>query len=132
ITHVELRILLGRWHRILITPVMMIQVITTYMFFDRHWNKMTTRLAFAVSDEVSIMVASARKNAPEVQLEKLGRFSNRYLDVRVEYMSHGLLPDKHNLGRGPIWETSMAKKLRSELAAQIPEPFVIHTKDESG
>jgi two-component system osmolarity sensor histidine kinase EnvZ len=124
------RTLLGRSLLILITPVVLIQVITTYMFFDRHWNKMATRLAFALSGEVSMLVAAAREDDPTELVTKIGRYSDRYLDVSVEYKPHGMLPDTRNL-KGPIWETTMAKKLRSELAAQIPEAFVIHTKDES-
>ena len=44
--------LLGRSLLILIVPVLLIQVVTTYVFFDRHWNKMTMRLAFAVAGEI--------------------------------------------------------------------------------
>ena len=43
------RSLLGRSLMILIMPVLLIQLITAVVFFDRHWGTMTRRLAFSVS-----------------------------------------------------------------------------------
>ena len=43
------RTLFGRSLLILVVPVFLIQVLTTYAFFDRHWDRMTSRLAYAVA-----------------------------------------------------------------------------------
>ena len=49
------RTLLGRSLMILITPVLLMQVIATFIFFDRHWSKMTTRLAYSVAGEIATL-----------------------------------------------------------------------------
>ena len=49
------RTLFGRSLLILVTPILLIQVVTTFVFFERHWGKMTSRLAFAVAGEIKIV-----------------------------------------------------------------------------
>lgn len=125
------RTLFGRSLLILITPIILIQVITTTMFFDRHWNKMTTRLAFAVSGEVATAVAAVRDGMDPKAQRALGAYLYSYLEVRSEYFPHGVIPDKGNLNRGPIWESMLAHKLRAEIAAQMPENFVIQIENDT-
>ena len=41
---------------ILITPIFLIQIILTVVFFDRHWSRMTSRLSYAVAGEIAIVL----------------------------------------------------------------------------
>jgi two-component system osmolarity sensor histidine kinase EnvZ len=125
------RTLLGRSLLILITPIVLIQLITMGMFFDRHWNKMTTRLAYAVSGEVAMIVEAAREKAPSRAVAAMSEYSRKHLELKAQYISNGVLPDRSNARRGPIWEAQMSRQLRSELEAQIPEEFVIRTHDDA-
>ncbi len=47
--------LFGRTVLIILLPVLLLQVLATYIFFDRHWTRMTGRLAFSVAGEIAAM-----------------------------------------------------------------------------
>jgi two-component system osmolarity sensor histidine kinase EnvZ len=126
------RTLLGRSLIILIVPVVLIQVITTYIFFDRHWNKMNTRLAYALSGEIAAAYGLIQGDPSPENVQKTGRYFQNFLDLSINYDAGAQLPGKKSLGRGAIWETTMAKKLRTQLDAQIQAGFVIHTDFDGG
>jgi two-component system osmolarity sensor histidine kinase EnvZ len=46
------------WRTFLIfaIPVFLLQVAVSVVFFERHWSKMTERLAFAVSGEIAAVI----------------------------------------------------------------------------
>ena len=42
------RSLFGRALLIIITPVVVIQIVATYIFFERHWDQVSRRLALEI------------------------------------------------------------------------------------
>lgn len=126
------RTLLGRSLLIMTVPVILTQVITTYMFFDRHWNKMTNRLAYAISGEVSVINALIQQDPSAAHVAKMQRYFQSYLDITIDYQPTQKLPARQSLSSARIWESTMAKKLDSELKAQMGRDFVIHPEFNGG
>ncbi len=125
------RTLLGRSLLILIIPVFLIQVFATYMFFDRHWNRMMTRLAFAISGEVAVVTSALRNPAERGQAVRVLQNVQNNLEIFVRFRPLSRLPAQNRpLEDVHFWEISMADRLRAELSAQIPEPFLIETNAE--
>ncbi|MCC6597928.1 MAG: HAMP domain-containing protein [Alphaproteobacteria bacterium] len=124
------RTLLWRSLLILIVPVLLIQVIATYMFFDRHWNRMTTRLAYAVSGEIAVIAALAEDAVSPLDMNlRLNALAYRMaesLDFNIEFTPGGSLPERIKAGPGKIWENSMTRQLRDEISAQVFKPFVVN------
>jgi len=120
------RTLFGRSLVILITPVLLIQIITCFIFFDRHWSKMTTRLAFAVSGEVAVLTASMKDGVGDEKIQRIAGYAGRYLDLFVDFIPGEVLPEERLSSSVQIWESVVAKKLSDELAAQIQDPFILH------
>lgn len=118
------RTLFGRSLMILVTPVVLIQVIATYMFFDRHWSKMTTRLAYGVAGEVAVLTDSFQG---DMDHERLISAAARHLDMDVTFKQGGTLPKENEPSIVQVWESVVAQKLEGEIGAQIQEPYVIHT-----
>src|SRR5690606_8113192 len=50
------RSLFGRSLMIIVTPMILVQVISTYVFYDRHWDLITRRLSGAVAGELAFVV----------------------------------------------------------------------------
>jgi two-component system, OmpR family, osmolarity sensor histidine kinase EnvZ len=50
------RSLFGRALLILLTPVVLAQLVATYIFFDRHWDNLVSRLAYGVSGDIALAV----------------------------------------------------------------------------
>lgn len=121
------RTLFGRSLLILITPVLLIQVITTYVFFERHWSKMTGRLSFAVAGEVALAVNDLENiqgdGAAETALRMLDY--RDYLDLQIKFTpgTHYLEDPKAKPLVG--WENMVAERLSQELQMRLDEPFVL-------
>jgi two-component system osmolarity sensor histidine kinase EnvZ len=83
------------------------------------WGKVTTRLAYAVSGEVAVVV-----DAFEDGTQDIFKYFERSLSVVVSFEAGQGLPLKGEM-HGEIWESVVAETLRRELAGQIVQTFVL-------
>ena len=121
------RTLFGRSLLILVIPVVLIQIITSFVFFDRHWGKVTTRLAYGVSGEIAVITASLKDADDPAKVERIKDYAKRFLVLDVEYKPGKNLPRAEESSIVEIWEAVVADKLSGELRSKIDEQFVIHT-----
>lgn len=121
------RTLFGRSLMILVTPVVLIQLITTFVFVDRHWSKMTTRLAYAVSGEVAVVASALKDGADNDRLYNIVEYAGQYLSLTVSYDEGARLPSEQEASITKVWEEVVADRFSKELAAQIAEKFVVRT-----
>lgn len=54
------RTLFGRSLVIIVTPVLLMQMIATFVFYDRHWDTMTRRLSEGVAGDIALVVDLTR------------------------------------------------------------------------
>ena len=50
------RTLFGRSLLLIVLPVLITQIVTAFYFYQQHWEHMTSRLAFAVAGEISMVI----------------------------------------------------------------------------
>ena len=50
------RSLLGRMLLILIMPLILVQLVSTWVFYDRHWDTISKRLANAVAGDIALLI----------------------------------------------------------------------------
>lgn len=80
------RTLFGRSLLILITPILLIQIVATFIFFDRHWDKVTSRLAFAVAGEIAFVADEVEKTPSQNNsFENIAARIARNLDLLLSY-----------------------------------------------
>jgi two-component system osmolarity sensor histidine kinase EnvZ len=116
------RTLMGRSLLILILPVLLIQVIATYIFFDRHWTKMTSRLAFAVSGEIAMIADQVEEDDGPEELDRVTGYAAQALDFLVSFEPGGsLAPEKAKAPPNSI----MVRTLERSIAGQVRRPFII-------
>ena len=48
--------LLGRSLMIIVTPLIILQVVSAIIFFDRHWETVTRRLTSAIAGEIGFVI----------------------------------------------------------------------------
>lgn len=123
------RSLLGRSLLILVTPILLIQLVSAYIFLDNHWQKMLDRLAYAVAGEISVMVQAIEDDS---SLETIGRIQNyvsKSLDLEMRFEKDGRLQNLKTKNHA-IWEAIVADTLASNLDQQISSPYKIHADFE--
>jgi len=83
------RSLFGRTLLIFLLPVVLAQSVAAYMFFDRHWESLTNRLAYGVAGDIAL--AAALIDRQEDSAELLAMMS-RYTDLVIKVERGGNLP----------------------------------------
>lgn len=120
------RSLLGRSLLILVLPILLIQLITAYVFFDRHWSKMTSRLAYAVAGEITIVARAIEDGATPDRMQRIVGYAAQNLGLLIGFEPGRKLntipieADKHQ-----VWEYFVARSLAKELRDQLPLPTLI-------
>ncbi len=114
--------LLGRSLLILIAPVFLIQIISTVIFFDRHWSKMTSRLAYAVAGEIAVIVEAAKAG----EIENVALLAEKHLELLVTYEDGKKLDIVEGGYSASIsWEAMIKDTMIQELSKAIRVPFVV-------
>lgn len=114
------RTLFGRSLLILVTPVILIQLISVFVFFDRHWSKMTERLAMAVAGEVAI-IANTIEDDPRMENARAASGpAVQYLGLLVSYEPGEVMGDT-----GTTTSSLITSKLAKALDEQVRRPYHI-------
>ena len=124
------RSLFARSLLILTLPVILILVISTYIFFERHWERMAGRLAMAVAGEVAFLVEQVKHNKNEKYLSKLTGDSIRHMQISMKYVENGeIQPDPvRYIGRGDIIKKILSQELEHKL--RYPYRILVDTKEK--
>ncbi len=116
--------LLGRSILIVLLPVLILQVFTVYMFFDRHWSRMTNRLAFAVAGEVAVIAdVIETSDNPEESLTNILNYVVRSLDLQVTFDPGGALSPVHT--RTTYLKQLVIDTLSRAVRDQVGRPFTV-------
>ena len=76
--------LFGRMLSIILVPMIFVQIITVFIFYDRHWDTVTRHMANNLSAEVSILVDQLG-NAPDAELiEKIKKTGWDYFNFPIQ------------------------------------------------
>lgn len=119
------RTLFARSLLILIVPIFLIQIVTSVIFFDRHWNKMTTRLAYAVSGEVTVMADALESNP--MALSDVAPYYADHLSMITSFKTGDRLTKEGFQQEGSrIWENVVGEKLSKEMTKALKRPFFLH------
>ncbi len=120
------RTLFGRSLLILILPILIIQAISMFIFFDRHWSKMTSRLAFAVAGEISVLSSYIDEADNDEMVQKIITLAEQRLEFLVTF-DRGEIPPPNvvpsNILEG--WEGMVRNSLMHELDDALDYPFTV-------
>lgn len=125
------RTIFGRSLLIMIMPVLLLQAITTYIFFDNHWAKMTSRLSFAVAGEIAIMAEVIEGPEGIAQIDGLSRYAAQHLDLLISYTPGETIaanmPERNDVG----WRRwVIIQSLSRELGNKVRRPFALTVEGE--
>jgi two-component system osmolarity sensor histidine kinase EnvZ len=88
--------LFGRSLIIIVAPIVLLQAIIAYVFFERDLDTTTRRLARDVAADMAMLVA-LEDNNPSPDRERLRTLATRQLDYRIQFLPGQNLPPIHGL-----------------------------------
>ncbi len=117
--------LFGRSLLILAMPLLLVQIVTTFTFFDRHWEKMMQRLSFGVAGEIAMLADLIEADDTPESLERLTDYANRHLAMTVAYFKGAQLD---MINKREDFSTGMGRVLFEEIAKQVARPASINVE----
>jgi two-component system osmolarity sensor histidine kinase EnvZ len=108
------RSLLGRSLMIIVTPLIVLQLVSAWVFYDRHWETISRRLVSAVAGEIAVAIEGLRQfPGDESQRRILATTSLPGLGMR--FLKGEILPNEPPERRGGILERLLDGALNEAL-----------------
>ncbi len=118
------RSLFGRSLIIIVAPMVLLQAIVTYVFFQRHWDVVTERLTEGVTGDIALVVENFVALEDRREFDVLSEQVDRTMKLSVRFLEDDTLPQRPRTGFFPVLDNS----LRRELGRQLDFPFWFDTK----
>jgi two-component system osmolarity sensor histidine kinase EnvZ len=116
--------LLGRSLLIIVMPLILLQIVSTWIFYDRHWETITRRLAAAVAGEIANVIEFRRAFSGTVDVRQLFQTAGSNLDLRISFKQGGILPNEpHTTGT-----STLDRMLGNALRERVRRPFHMDTE----
>lgn len=117
------RTLFGRSLLIVMTPILLIQIVSPFLFFDRHWTKMTGRLAVGVAGEISFLVDRVEADPLRENFPETADIARKYFDIDPRWIPGGRLdPEPTHYS---IWEPFVSEIFAAYLYEKVRRPLDI-------
>lgn len=121
------RTLFGRSLVIIVTPVVLLQLIATYVFYERHWDSVARRLAEGVGGEIAAVIEGMRTLSDEGDLERLVDRARRHLRLKVAFLPGEKLPEQPPPGLRINPFSTLDRILDRSLRRRLVDPFQFDT-----
>ena len=117
------RSLLGRSLLIIVTPLIVVQLITTLIFYERHWDSVTRWLAASLVGEIDTIIVHMRDFPDPANRAWIFETARLRLGLDVEYKRGALLP----AGPPPSAANIPERELIRMLRVRLRRPFSVDT-----
>lgn len=115
--------LMGRSLLILILPVVLIQLVTSYVFFDRHWTRIVETQSETLSGELAMLADEVDSPQDTALRTATLHRSSRYLQLRPIFEEDAQLdPSAYELHKFG-WERVVADIFEPALLQALKRPF---------
>lgn len=122
------RTLLGRSVLIILLPLVLLQVISTWVFYDRHYDTTTKRLAQGVAGDIAAVVQLLVREPGTVDRLQIFRLARNAMRLKVSFSEADLLPARTTRGSLNIFTNTLTRKLTDAMDEYVGRPFLINTR----
>ncbi|MFN3398793.1 MAG: ATP-binding protein [Ferrovibrio sp.] len=119
------RSLFGRWLVLLVAPVVVLQALLTYIFYERHWDAVTRRLGLGLAGEIAVVIATRENNPDPIVLADLIRLMDNSLEISVDFRPGADFPP--NIPP-PRRYSILDRMLVQALGERVSQPYMIDTQ----
>ena len=123
------RSLFGRSLLIIVMPLILLQVVSTWIFYDRHWEHITRRLASAVAGEIATVIDNRRNFPGEKNQRWFFYSSGAHLDLRMGFRTDDILPNLSPETGSGILERLLTNALRERVRRPFHLDAWSHERD---
>ncbi|MGB0553848.1 MAG: ATP-binding protein [Alphaproteobacteria bacterium] len=114
--------LFGRSLMIIITPLVLLQVVSTWFFFDRHWDTITRRLASSIAGDIAWVLEEMSEGLGAKERAELFTRTLHHKGLQIVLRPNQILPNQKADYTGII-DSTMAYALQE----RVQRPFMLDT-----
>ncbi len=118
------RSLLGRSIMIIVTPVVLLQVVSAWVFYDSHWNTVTRRLAQSVAGDIAATIQMMPRPISEERNTRVFRIARDTMRLNLTFKPGDILPNDPTIMR----QNLVDRQLTDALEARVERPFIIDSR----
>lgn len=107
--------LLGRSLLIIVTPLIVVQLVSTYIFYATHWDTVAKRLATALAGDIGAVIESLRAFPDEDSHQRILRIAANKMDLDIRLEAGGILPNAPPAKPSGIMEAALYDSLEERL-----------------
>ena len=116
------RTLFGRALMIIVMPLILLQIVTTQVFYDRHWDTITWRLASAIAGDIAVAVDALRRHPEVSERADIFNAAHRHLGLEMTLIPGEILPNE------PVSESGLLDRmLMRAMDEQVRRPYRLDT-----
>lgn len=113
--------LMGRSGLIILVPLILVQIISTFIFYDNHWETLSRRLAQGLAGDISHIRVYLRDNPAPEDFAWIQTTARQTMLLDIEYERQAALPANETIdAEGPFPDV-----LTRELWRELKRPFTI-------
>ena len=109
---------------IVILPIFLMQAFVIYIFFDRHWDRVSANLSNNVAGQIALITRLYTDAADEAAREHLIAWALDDLDIQVRYDAEKEIPTDDQLAPFNVYNVVLNNRLRS----RINRPYWLNTQ----
>jgi len=118
------RSLLGRSIMIIVTPLLLLQIVTTTVFYQEHWDTVTKRLARGVAGDIATVIALMPAGGDAVARDRLFGIARTAMQLDIDFVPGARLP----VLPGVVRATLVDRNLEAALKEFVNRPFLTDTR----
>ena len=122
------RSLFGRAVLIIVTPMVLLQVISTWVFYDRHYSTVTKRLAQGLAGDIGAVIQMMIRNPGSVERLQTFRLAHRTMALTLSFEEGARLPDVTPTESFGPFATILDRRLTKALKERVERPFLMDTR----
>ena len=109
---------------IMLIPLVLVQAIVAYIFFERHWDTVSRQLAMDVSGDIVTILRMADDASGPGERAAIDRIARREMQFSVVFEDGTVLPDDSP----NRFDRAIDATLHRQLEQRLPVPYHLHTQ----
>ena len=119
------RSLLGRSLMIIVTPLIVVQIVSAWVFFDRHWDTVSTRLARGLAGDISATIELMREDTTPEGRQAIFAFVAGNFGFTADFREGAILKNAPEPDSGQL-----ERVLRDALMDRMQRPIHLDDRPE--
>ena len=107
--------LFGRMLSIILVPMILVQVITVFVFYERHWDTVTRYMANSLASEIQLLIDEIGATPDEASLKAGLNKGATYFNFNLNYEPQAILQIPPAVHSPSFAEDSLTKALNARI-----------------